>query len=255
MGFLEKINKRVSSRISCSRFLAARACLPRLNGLDEAMLSLISPDTIYTSANNDISNDLVAVALEAAGRAVRMDMVSVSDRIKSGPRWPDIWPGEHYRFLAGLIDYLQPSTVVEIGTFLGLSALAIKKYLPAHGKLLTFDIIPWHSLPETCLMESDFMDGRLKQELGDLADAAVFDSHRSLFSRADIIFLDGPKDRIFERTFLERLGTVKFEVPSLLVIDDIRLWSMLDIWKEIKLPKLDVTSLGHFSGTGLVRLK
>ncbi|MGH7312141.1 MAG: hypothetical protein ACREJV_03130 [Candidatus Rokuibacteriota bacterium] len=29
-------------------------------------------------------------------------------------------------------------------------------------------------------------------------------------------------------------------------------WNMLAIWREIRMPKLDVTSFGHWSGTGLV---
>ena len=39
---------------------------------------------------------------------------------------------------------------------------------------------------------------------------------------------------------------------TLLVFDDIRLWNMLEIWREIRHPKIDLTSLGHYTGTGLV---
>lgn len=38
----------------------------------------------------------------------------------------------------------------------------------------------------------------------------------------------------------------------ILVFDDIRAWNMLAIWREIRMPKLDLTSFGHWSGTGLV---
>lgn len=33
--------------------------------------------------------------------------------------------------------------------------------------------------------------------------------------------------------------------------DDIRLWNMLRIWREIRLPKMDMTSFGPWCGTGL----
>jgi hypothetical protein len=31
------------------------------------------------------------------------------------------------------------------------------------------------------------------------------------------------------------------------------LWNMLDIWYHLDKPKLDMTSFGHWSGTGLVQ--
>jgi hypothetical protein len=37
-----------------------------------------------------------------------------------------------------------------------------------------------------------------------------------------------------------------------LVFDDIRIWNMLRIWREIVRPKLDLTSFGHWTGTGIV---
>jgi hypothetical protein len=36
------------------------------------------------------------------------------------------------------------------------------------------------------------------------------------------------------------------------MFDDIRLWNMLRTWRTINRPKLDLTSFGHWSGTGLV---
>ena len=41
----------------------------------------------------------------------------------------------------------------------------------------------------------------------------------------------------------------------LILLDDIRLWKMLKIWREISMPKLDLTSFGHWSGTGIVQSK
>src|SRR5205085_8915198 len=134
------------------------------------------------------------------------------------------------RLLAALVKLLQPKRVVEIGTFRGLSALALKKYLPAAGKLDTFDIVPWNSIPETCLHAKDFQDDRLRQQIGDLSDPAVFELHRSVIQETELLFVDGPKDGVFERKFLQQLETVDFHKPLLVVIDDIRFWNMLAIW-------------------------
>ena len=38
----------------------------------------------------------------------------------------------------------------------------------------------------------------------------------------------------------------------IVMLDDIRLWRMLSFWQDIPRPKLDLTSFGHWSGTGLV---
>jgi predicted O-methyltransferase YrrM len=166
--------------------------------------------------------------------------------------YPDLWPGEHYRLLAALVATLQPLTVVEVGTYHGLSALALKKFLPPRGKITTFDIIPWDRFEKTCLRRDDFADGRLVQELADLADRRVFDSHRALFANAQLIFIDGPKDGRFERLFLEHLSALNASGRKLLVLDDVRTWNMLAIWREITFHKLDLTSFGHWTGTGLV---
>jgi hypothetical protein len=36
------------------------------------------------------------------------------------------------------------------------------------------------------------------------------------------------------------------------VFDDIRVLPMLQLWRDLPFPKLDATSLGHWSGTGLL---
>ena len=76
--------------------------------------------------------------------------------------------------------------------------------------------------------------------------------HKELFKSADMIFVDGPKDGRFEQDFLERLKELRLTQTPLLIFDDIRLWNMLAIWRAVAMPKLDVTSFGHWSGTGFV---
>lgn len=251
MNIQTKITSRFSALLNRSRFQIARAVLPNINDISNAQLSMIYPASQYDSGQ---IKELIDISLAAAADAGSIDLSDVSERIQFGTKWPDIWPGEHYKLLAALIRLTKAAAVVEIGTFLGLSALAMKKYQPPGGKVVTFDIVPWRSLPGTCLKDRDFIDDGLEQVLADLANPDVFANYAGILSHADMIFLDGPKNRTFERAFLQQLMKLRFAKPALLVIDDIRLWNMLDIWHEIPFPKLDVTSLGHFSGTGLVRL-
>jgi hypothetical protein len=39
---------------------------------------------------------------------------------------------------------------------------------------------------------------------------------------------------------------------ALVVFDDIRVMNMVATWRRIARPKLDLTSFGHWSGTGLI---
>ena len=195
---------------------------------------------------------LIDLALEAASRARQVDLSAVTARIASAEarRWVRQWPGEHYRFLAGLVGALEPSLVVEVGTLTGFSALTFATAVPPPSRVVTFDIVGWQDFPDTCLRDSDF-EGSLEQRLADLSGAECFAQHRDLLSAADIIFMDGPKDGRFEPAFIELLLGVP-KTGAVLVFDDIRLIPLLQPWRDLPLPKLDVTSFSHWSGTGLV---
>jgi predicted O-methyltransferase YrrM len=198
------------------------------------------------------SERLLDIALNAVGHARSISMSSVVSRMKQPPFYPDVWPGEHYKLLAGLILALQPRTVIEIGTSTGLSALAMLTTMPKDSRLITFDLIPWKNFEDTCLRDEDFADARLSQIIGDVCDPKVMSTYKELFQTADILFVDGPKDSRFEYDFLNRLEELQLTSSPLVVFDDIRLLNMLSLWRQIQKPKLDLTSFGHWTGTGLV---
>jgi len=198
------------------------------------------------------TSDLIGLALRAVGRAQTTPMRNVSARMKQPPFYPDVWPGEHYRFLAALICELQPKNVVEIGTSTGLSSLAMRQTLPTTSTIHTFDIIPWNDFSETCLCPTDFEEGTFCQIVEDVGDPQVMKKHQGLFQAADFIFVDGPKDGRFEQKVVDHFLTMGLPKKPIVMFDDIRLWNMLAVWRSIPKPKLDVTSFGHWSGTGLV---
>jgi predicted O-methyltransferase YrrM len=198
------------------------------------------------------AGELIDLAIQGASKAREINLEDLGRR-NAAAGHTNIWPGEHYRLLAAFMQILNPALVIEVGTYTGISALAMKKFLPDAAKLITFDVIPWKQIPDVCLTDDDFKDGRMVQMIGDLADSAVMNQHSEMMSKADIIFCDAPKDGIFEPKFIANLSRVKFVKPPLVIFDDIRVWNMLQTWNEISMPKLDVTSFGHWSGTGLVR--
>jgi predicted O-methyltransferase YrrM len=198
------------------------------------------------------SQRLVDISLEAIGFARHLNLSWLSQRMHHPPYYPEIWPGEHYKLLAGLVLALKPKRVLEIGTAQGLSALAMKGSLPAGSELITLDLVPWTEFAQSVLLPSDFEDGGLRQLLGDLSDNKFFSSLADTVSTCDLIFVDAPKDSRFERAFLGNLSSIRIPQNALVVFDDIRHWNMLRIWREITRPKLDLTSFGHWSGTGLI---
>lgn len=195
---------------------------------------------------------LLACAVAAVQAAMEISLKDVSERISAPPLWPDVFPGEHYRLLAGLVKSLQPRSVIEIGTASGLSALALMKFLPAGASLVTFDIAPWDQSGETHLRSNDFADGRLIQHVEDITVMEGLEKRRDLFEKADLIFIDAAKDGHMEQRIIDNFSTLKFVNYPIMVFDDTKVWNMLDVWRRIARPKLDLSSFGHWSGTGIV---
>jgi predicted O-methyltransferase YrrM len=206
------------------------------------------------SADDDIgpSERLVSLAQAAIeqARVRRLDHLDARDPDSLG--LADLWPGEHYRLLAGLVAALDARAVVEIGSGSGLSALSMLSAMPTDGRLVTFDLVPWQHYGGTVLRQDDFADGRLEQLTDDLSGERVAAGHMELLAGADLVFVDAAKDGDQEWRFLQLFDTVSFERSPVIAFDDIRLWNMLGVWRGVSRPKLDLTSFGHWSGTGLV---
>ena len=55
-----------------------------------------------------------------------------------------------------------------------------------------------------------------------------------------------------EKALLNNLAGLTFTNDPIVMFDDIRLLNMIEQWRALPRPKLDLTSFGHWSGTGLV---
>lgn len=216
-------------------------------GTPEAQVSYI-----HAGDSGRSSGRLLRLALAAATHALDEDLSSVSARMDREPHWPDIWPGEHYRFLAGLVHELQPRTVVEVGTYRGLSSLALAHRLPPQGRVITFDVAPWREVGGQALCDADLEGGRIVPVRADLTDPEVFEQHRDSLEQASLLFIDAAKDGAMEQRLLDLMETLQCREPLVVVFDDIRMWNMLGIWHRITRPKFDAGSLGHWTGTGMV---
>lgn len=213
--------------------------------------------TMLYSTHDDLaqpSDYLIDLATKAIQMAKETHLPATVVRINKRFDYPnpEQWPGEHYRLLAAFVKLLQPQVVIEIGTHLGIGTVSLKEYLPATGKLYTFDVIPWHKFSDTLFTEKDFDSGRITQYTDDLSQYDQYKKHMQLFENVDIIFVDAKKDGIMEQIFIDNFNKTAFHKNPLIIFDDIKNWMMLKIWRDIDRPKLDITSFGHFTGTGLV---
>lgn len=198
------------------------------------------------------SKRLLEISMSACS-AIWGTRLSIFDgRPSKEPHWFEIWPGEHYRLLDAFVRLLEPKNVIEIGTFTGMGTLALLQSLPASGRITTFDLLAWNTFADTWLAPSDFESGRVRQVLHDISAPGGIEPHRALFESADLIFIDGPKDGHTEARILANLETLKLSPDVMVIFDDIRVMNMIHIWRKINRPKLDISSFGHWSGTGLV---
>jgi len=199
------------------------------------------------------SGRLLDIALRAIQQARGLSLPELERRIPAHDLHQLLhWPGGHYQLLAALAAAANAKRIVEVGTAEGYSALALKQGAGPDGRVTTFDLVGWRDFPVSCLEEADFADGRLVQHTDNLADPAAMRKHEAVLRDADLIFFDAAKDGVTEPKLLENLRRVPFARPPVLVLDDIRVWNMLKTWREIRDPKLDLTSFGHWTGTGLV---
>jgi predicted O-methyltransferase YrrM len=195
---------------------------------------------------------LIEIALAAAHAASALTLTVLDGRPDGEERWYRQWPGEHYKLLAGLVATIKPKTVIEIGTYTGMGTLALKECLADDARLATFDLLPWTHFSQTWLRQEDFDDGRITQHTSNIAEPGVIERYHDLFSAAELIFIDAPKDGITEYKFVDALRRLKLDHEPVIVFDDIRVMNMIAFWRSLDCPKLDLTSFGHWSGTGLV---
>ena len=201
--------------------------------------------------DHETNDALVKCVIDAADLARGLKLEKLDDR--SERLIHQVWPGEHYRILAAFIKLLKPKRVVEFGTFQGRSSLSMLATLPEESEIHTFDLIHYEDISDTLLRAEDFKTNKLIQHLDNLAEENALEKHRRLLESTDFLFIDGPKDGTTEPRLIKNLDKIKFENPPIVVFDDIHNYKMLQLWDELPYPKFDMTSFGHWNGTGIVQ--
>jgi predicted O-methyltransferase YrrM len=157
--------------------------------------------------------------------------------------------GDHYRLLKAIAVMVQAKKVVDIGTYTGMSAIT---FMDANCEVISFDITSPFGFDDCLVAQSDIESGKLQLVNEDIKNEKVFDKYVQSFIDADIIFLDGPKYGGFEQLVLPKILNLDYYKNTLVIMDDIQMKKMKILWYELNSPRLDMSLLGHISGTGVI---
>ncbi len=228
-------------------------------------LNDIAPNLGFPSPQNSVKSfayapdheaelevDFLDLALSAIKSASKFNFEWLKP-LNSWDRHLEIFPGEHYRLLAGFMEVSSAERVCEIGTFKGFGSLALWAGNP-NRRVTTFDILSLEEL-DPIIPSFALEQGFIIPRIADLAHPDIFEQEHDIISKSQVIFLDGPKNGQFEYDFLVLLAEISFDLPCYLIIDDIRFLNMIPLWRGIRSSKMDLTSFGHWSGTGIVKIQ
>ena len=155
------------------------------------------------------------------------------------------YPGSPYRLLNAFTKILKPKITIEIGTFLMIGTNALLN--SNKGKVYTFD-----SLDSFRHKNIFYKSKNLNIIKIDLIKNNNFERFANIFEKANLIYLDGPKNIDFEKKILTHISFLRPKKNKYLIIDDIHTLELINIYNSIHSPKIDLTSFGNWSGTGIV---
>ena len=141
---------------------------------------------------------------------------------------------EHYKLLAYLANNLHNTVVYDIGTYRGLSAIAMASN--PTNKVVSYDIEDFLECETPANVEFKIGDCYLDQGM----------------LKSPLISLDvDPHDGEFEKKFIAFLIANNYK--GTVICDDIHLsLQMKNFWDSVTVKKYDVTEVGHYSGTGMI---
>lgn len=148
---------------------------------------------------------------------------------------------EHYKILTYLTKFMTCNTFIDIGTYLGFSALALSHDDNKH--VITYDI--FDSIPDNATTSTIKQKQNITCKLMNCIDDI------DVVINTQFICLDIGHDGHDEAEILQQLQLKGYK--GIVFMDDIHLNDeMKKLWESIQLTKIDVTKYGHWSGSGIV---
>lgn len=144
---------------------------------------------------------------------------------------------EHYRLLTHISNSFNGETFVDVGTLKGSSALALSTN--NSNKVFSFNLTNQLEL------------NTIPQNVEFIIDNVINGQYDTTLLSSKFILLDTFHDGGFELEFLNYLKNINYS--GVLILDDIHLNNeMKSFWENINEDKLDISTIGHSSGTGVV---
>jgi predicted O-methyltransferase YrrM len=154
---------------------------------------------------------------------------------------------QEYRLYSYLTTFFNNTTILDIGTFTGRSAVALSHN--ETNKVISYDIVDHIKNHSHKIYSKENITFHIKNVIDDL--------NEEMIKSVKIIMIDIDHYETVETYILQRLRDIKFS--GLILIDDITKHPEHDInicmnrlWNNIKETKYDFTPYGHWSGTGVV---
>jgi hypothetical protein len=147
---------------------------------------------------------------------------------------------EAYKFYSYLSNKFQNSTILDIGTRHGRSAIAFSNNF--NNKVISFDVVEY-------VTHKELKKQNIELRLGNFMDDKTIN-----YDEVDIILIDvDPHDGQQEPPMIKYLEDIGWE--GILLLDDISLdlWPAINyMWESLPYEKYDISDIAHFSGTGMI---
>jgi len=147
---------------------------------------------------------------------------------------------DHYKLLGYFSMKFNNSTLLDIGTFKGCSALALS--LNQNNKVVSFDVV-------SGLRKLSIEPNNIEF----IVDDCLNEKYKNLILSSPFIMYDTVHDGKIETDFYNYILSINYK--GILMFDDIKYnEEMISFWNSINEEKYDISNIGHWSGTGLVIL-
>ena len=154
---------------------------------------------------------------------------------------------QEYRLYSYLSTFFNNTTILDIGTLNGRSAIALSHN--DTNKVISYDIINNIKTNNNKIYSKINITFNIKNILNDLTEELIKD--------VKIIMIDIDHYEIIEKQIISKLNKLNFS--GIIILDDITNHPdpyvnecMNKLWDNLEYTKYDVTKYGHFSGTGII---
>lgn len=151
-----------------------------------------------------------------------------------------------YRLYSYLSTFFNDIIILDIGSSFGRSAIALSHNNT--NKVISYDIYNWIQDDNHIIYTKSNIEFRLKDIMDDLTPEFI--------KKCRLVVIDIDHYETSEKQIIHKLKECNFS--GIIILDDIHhpqkdmYEAMERLWKNISIPKFDITKYGHISGTGLI---